>query len=225
VAIYATAPVVSTGLVVRKCLLACLHALIEPKFPFAPKRTFAMNHLEQLVAEWLQYNGYFVRCSVQVGPRPRGGFEGELDVVGIHVVNRRMLHVECSLDGDSKARREERFSAKFERGRRFREHVFPGLPLPEELVQVALLQFPNTNVSTVGGQRLLSVREFVQEIFVGLQGTSPSSGAVSSSLPLLRTLQLAADAAQFAPNGNRLIGTKDSQNPISRTPVVSEGRR
>ena len=33
-----------------------------------------MNHLEQLVAEWLQYNGYFVRVSVPVGPRPKGGF-------------------------------------------------------------------------------------------------------------------------------------------------------
>jgi hypothetical protein len=37
-----------------------------------------MNHLEQLVAEWLQYNGYFVRLSVQVGGRARGGYEGEL---------------------------------------------------------------------------------------------------------------------------------------------------
>ncbi len=44
-----------------------------------------VNHLEQLVAEWLQFNGYYVRVSVQVGPRPKGGFEGELDVVGIRL--------------------------------------------------------------------------------------------------------------------------------------------
>ena len=44
-----------------------------------------MNHLEQLVAEWLQYRGYFVRVSVPVGARPNGGFEGELDVVGLHL--------------------------------------------------------------------------------------------------------------------------------------------
>jgi len=43
-----------------------------------------MNHLEQLVAEWLQYKEYFVRVSVPVGPRSQGGFEGELDVVGIN---------------------------------------------------------------------------------------------------------------------------------------------
>jgi hypothetical protein len=43
-----------------------------------------MNHLEQLIGEWLQYKGYFVRVSVPLGPRPKGGFEGELDVVALN---------------------------------------------------------------------------------------------------------------------------------------------
>ena len=30
-----------------------------------------MNHLEQLVAEWLQFNHYFVTVSVPVGPVTR----------------------------------------------------------------------------------------------------------------------------------------------------------
>jgi hypothetical protein len=41
-----------------------------------------MNHLEQLASEWLEYNDYIVRGSIPVGPRPQGGYEGELDVVG-----------------------------------------------------------------------------------------------------------------------------------------------
>jgi hypothetical protein len=52
-----------------------------------------VNHLEQLVSEWLQYNGYFVRVSVQVGARARGGFEGELDVVALNPVTQHLLHV------------------------------------------------------------------------------------------------------------------------------------
>lgn len=71
-----------------------------------------MNHLEQLVAEWLQYRGYFVRTAVLVGPRPKGGFEGELDVVGLHVANQHLMHVECSLDALSWADRERRFAKK-----------------------------------------------------------------------------------------------------------------
>ncbi len=37
-----------------------------------------MNFIESLIAEWLAYNGYFVRRNVKVGRRPEGGWEGEL---------------------------------------------------------------------------------------------------------------------------------------------------
>jgi hypothetical protein len=169
-----------------------------------------MNHLEQLVAEWLQYNGYFVRVSVQVGARSKGGFEGELDVVGIHVVRQHLIHVECSLDALSRAAREIKFNAKFERGRRFIKDVFKGMTLPDEPEQVVVLQFPNAGVRTVGGVRLVSVRELVHEILEGLKGTSPISGAVPSNLPLLRTLQLAADAtAKGALSEHRIIPAHD----------------
>jgi hypothetical protein len=33
-----------------------------------------MNHLEALTAEWLNYNGYFVRTAVKVGKRAKGGW-------------------------------------------------------------------------------------------------------------------------------------------------------
>ncbi len=36
------------------------------------------NFLEQLVAEWYEHQGYFVRRNVQVGKRTKGGYEGEL---------------------------------------------------------------------------------------------------------------------------------------------------
>lgn len=145
-----------------------------------------MNHLEQLVSEWLQYRGYFVRTSVQVGPRPNGGFEGELDVVGVHLGQQRLIHVECSLDALSMAQREERFALKFERGRRFIQKVFDGFTLPTTLEQVAVLQFPNTSVHAFGAARIISVRDLVHEIYAGLANTTPASGAVPVTLPLLR---------------------------------------
>jgi len=46
-----------------------------------------MNHLEQLVTEWYEYRGYFVRRNVQVGPRLKGEYECELDVVAFHPHN------------------------------------------------------------------------------------------------------------------------------------------
>ena len=164
-----------------------------------------MNHLEQLVAEWLQYNGYFVRVAVQVGARPMGGFEGELDVVGVNLVRKHLIHVECSLDAESWQKRQQKFTGKFERGRRFIKDVFKGLPVPEVPDQVLVLQFASGNVREVGGGRLIIVRELIHEIYDGLKGTSPVSGAVSSNLPLLRTLQLAADASKGSLTDHRLL--------------------
>lgn len=162
-----------------------------------------MNHLEQLVSEWLQYNGYFVRTSVPVGPRPNGGYEGELDVVGFCPSKAHLLHVECSLDSLPWKQREDRFSKKFERGRRYIGQVFQGIAIPDTPDQIALLQYASDSPRTLGGARLVNVKQFIAEIFDGLRDTSPASGAVPSNLPLLRTLQLAAhsdhairDAAQ-----------------------------
>jgi hypothetical protein len=156
-----------------------------------------MNHLEQLVAEWLQYNRYFVRVSVQVGPRSHGGFEGELDVVGINLATHHLIHIECSLDALSDAQRQDRFAAKFARGRKYIRDVFQGFDIPETLDQIAVLQFSSGKIRQVGGARVVTVRELIHEINQGLEGTSPASKAVSSNLPLLRTLQLAADAAKY----------------------------
>lgn len=73
-----------------------------------------MNHLEELTKEWLEYRGYFVRQSVLVGPRTKGGYEGELDIVALNPVTRHLLHIECSLDALAWDKRELRFAAKFE---------------------------------------------------------------------------------------------------------------
>ena len=166
-----------------------------------------MNHLEQLVAEWLQYRGYFVRMSVQVGPLPHGGFEGELGVVGFYPKGEHLLHVECSLDAESWAEKDRRFRTKFERGRKFAHKLFPGLSVPKTLDQVAVIQISGTDRREVGGHRLITVRDLVHEIFAGLEGKSPLKGAVPSNLPLLRTLQVAADAVKGTATERRLIPT------------------
>jgi hypothetical protein len=99
-----------------------------------------MNHLEQLVSEWLQYNGYFVKSGVRVGKRKEGGFKGELDVVGLHIPNQHLIHVECSLEAESREKREKKFGPKFARGQEYVKTLFPKLALPTDLDQVVLLQ-------------------------------------------------------------------------------------
>ena len=38
-----------------------------------------MNHLEQVVAEWFTYTGYFVRSNIKMNPRPNGGYDDEIE--------------------------------------------------------------------------------------------------------------------------------------------------
>jgi hypothetical protein len=58
----------------------------------------ASNFLEQLVAEWYQYQDYFVRTNIRVGRRAKGGHEGELDVVGFNPALGKLVHIETSMD-------------------------------------------------------------------------------------------------------------------------------
>lgn len=154
------------------------------------------NHLEDLTAEWLEFNGYFVRKSVLVGKREKGGHEGELDVVAVHPDTKHLLHVECSLDADTWETRERRFTAKFERGRRHIVSLFGGLDIDAEPDQVALLQLGGGPRTHVGGGRIVWVADFIADILAGLSTRSPDKMAVPSTLPLIRTMQLAAQPAR-----------------------------
>jgi len=66
------------------------------------------NHLEQLVAEWYEFRKYFVRRNINVGKRPQGGYECELDIVAFHPELKKIAHIETSLDADSWKEREEK---------------------------------------------------------------------------------------------------------------------
>ena len=169
------------------------------------------NHLEQLTAEWLEFRGYFVRQSVLVGPRDRGGYEGELDIVAVNPSTGHLLHVECSLDALSWEKREERFAAKFERGRRYVPSLFTGLDLPSNLDQVGLFLMAGGVRKEVGGGRVVRVADFICEITNYLSRFRPEKSAVPSGLPLLRTLQLAAHFGSTSLSNTPLIPATDSQ--------------
>jgi len=51
----------------------------------------AINFLEALISEWLEYKGMFVRNNVFVGPREKVGYECELDVVAIDLNEKKTL--------------------------------------------------------------------------------------------------------------------------------------
>ncbi len=71
------------------------------------------SHLETLIHEYLEWQGYLVRRNVKVGRRAKGGWEMELDLIGYNPTTMHLVHYEPSLDAFSWDKRELRFKKKF----------------------------------------------------------------------------------------------------------------
>jgi hypothetical protein len=150
----------------------------------------ANNFLEQLVSEWYEYKGYFVRRNVPVGRRAGGGYESDLDVVAFKPSPRHLVHVEPSMDAESWEKRERRFRQKFDAGRKHIPALFPGIDLPDEIEQIAILAFASKiNHPTLGGGKVLLVSDLLREIMEDLGEKKIASNAVPEHHALLRTLQ------------------------------------
>ena len=151
-----------------------------------------MSHLEDLICQYYEWQGYIVRRNVKVGRLLRGGWEGELDVVAYHPESQNLVHLEPSVDGLSWADRETRFFKKFRAGKKYIfKEVLPWLDASTPLKQVAVLVSRGAAHDTVGGGEVLTIDEITKEI----RGKVASEGAmVSAAIPeqfdLLRTIQL-----------------------------------
>jgi hypothetical protein len=150
------------------------------------------NFLESLVAEWYEFKGYFVRRNVRVGKRPRGGFEGELDVVAFNPAENRLVHIEVSSDADSWLTRESRLKRKFECGRKYIGEVFIGITLPDiEPIAIFNEVRGKRHPSIIASGQLLPMDEFLRKVREGL----PSSyqQVIHEKFVILRALQLAQE--------------------------------
>ena len=168
----------------------------------------AGNHLEELVAEWYQHEGYFVRRNVQVGPREKGGYACELDIVAFHPGKEKLVHVEPSLDSDGWEKREARYRKKFEAGKRYIPSLFEGLTLPPKPEQIALFVYGGGGRTELAGGRVMFIREFMRLILqtirktrVGNRERRVDNAAIPEEYPLLRTLQFAAQYWPLSPAG------------------------
>ena len=150
----------------------------------------ANNFLEQLVCEWYEYRGYFVRRNVPVGKRTRGGYEVELDIVAFHAARRHLVHIEPSMDAESWDKRERAFKKKFDAGLRYIPELFPHSDLPNDIEQIAIFAFASrTNHPTLAGRKVLLVSDLMREIMEDLSDSKSASTPIPEHQPILRTLQ------------------------------------
>ena len=150
----------------------------------------AGNYLEELVSEWYQFTGYFVRQNVLVGRRKKGGYDCELDIVAFHPTKKHIIHIEPSMDCHPWGTREKRFRKKFDAGRKHIPKIFEGFDLPSKIEQVALLVYASkANHQSVGGGSIMLISELLAQIIADISGLDLSNNAIPEHFTNLRTIQ------------------------------------
>lgn len=162
-----------------------------------------MSHLESLIVEYLDWQGYLVRRNTKVGRLRHGGWEMELDVIGYNPHTNDLVHYEPSIDALSWEVRESRYRKKMDAARKliFRE-VFSWLKPDTPLRQIAVFISHPKNRHTIAGAEIASIDEVVAEIRGKVLACGPASrSAISENYPLLRTMQL-SHCGYFKPAPN-----------------------
>ena len=151
-----------------------------------------MSHLETLIAEYLELQGYLIKRNTKMGKLGHGGWSMELDVVGYHPGQNVIKHYEPSVDAHKWAVREQRYQRKFEDGRRYiLQDMFPWLPASTPLKQYAIFPSRSRDRTHVAGGEVMTIDELMTEIrgFVRQRG-AVCRNAIPEQYPLLRTIQL-----------------------------------
>ena len=152
-----------------------------------------MYHLETLIAEYLEWQGYLVRRNTKVGRLKHGGWEMELDIVAFHPQTQDLVHYEPSIDALSWEKREARHAKKFQAGKRYiLKELFSWLSPATSIRQIALfISHPRGRDSLAGGV-IVSIDELLAEIRGKIVTCGPMArNAISEQFPLLRTIQMA----------------------------------
>jgi len=152
-----------------------------------------MNFIEELIAEWYEYKGYFVRRNVRVGKRVRGGHDGELDIVAFNPITKHLIHIEPSADTDSWEQRERRYRKKFDLGKTHIPKLFEGFKIPKVIEQHAVFMWGSKTQEKLGGGHVHLLIDYFKEIKRELSNKRTSQEIVPENLPLIRTLHLYID--------------------------------
>lgn len=151
-----------------------------------------MNFLENLAAEWYEYNGYFVRQNVKFGKRKAGGWKGEMDVIAYNANNKTFLHIETSTDSDARAKRERRFRRKFIDASQYYKEIFHFNGKAKQIAIISFRMSMPKDLNFGNGIEIKTIPQFMREIVTNLSIKDPRKDVISENYPLLRAIQFSS---------------------------------
>jgi hypothetical protein len=149
-----------------------------------------MNFLEQLAAEWYEYEGYFVRSNVRTRKRTKGGFDVELDVLAYDLPNNALLHVETSGAADSWEEHKRRFLTKKFILTKGEYEAIIGCKVDKirKIAVVAYARSTKAELNWVRDIEVILIPDFMREIAGKLRSKHFTHEAVPEGFPLLRAI-------------------------------------
>ncbi len=151
-----------------------------------------MNFLEQLVSEWYEYQGCFVRSNVRTRKRKKGGWDVELDVLAFNPKDGTLLHVETSGGSESWVERKKRFlTKKFILSTEEYETIV-GRKI-NGIRKIALVSYSHsTKADLKWGKNIevLLIPDLLKQIAEKLRSQDPMRESVPEGFPILRAMQM-----------------------------------
>ena len=147
-----------------------------------------MNFLEQLAAEWYEFNGFFVRTNVRLGKREKGGFTGEIDVVAYNPKDRTMIHVETSTAAGKKSEIATRLLRQFKVASEQYDSLFDFKP--KDIKKIAIVGTARTITMDIGEDiEVYSIPQFIRMVSESMKKHPLQGEAIPEGFPLLRSMQ------------------------------------
>ena len=150
-----------------------------------------MYFLEQIVAEWYAYTGYFVRTNIKFGKREKGGWKGEMDVIAFHPIEKTLIHIETSMDAEPWLSRKSKFQRKFKDAKDHYHDLFKFEINKIQQIAIVGVGKPKTPVDFGDEIKIILIPDFFKTITSHLSTINPMESAIPEQYPLLRAIQFA----------------------------------
>lgn len=153
-----------------------------------------MNFLEQVVAEWFTFTGYFVRTNIKVNPRASGGYANEIDVLAYQPLTKELIHAEPSWDANSWSERRTRYlEKKFVFSDNQYREMIGGAEISRirKLAITGGVRSAKSSLDWGCGIEVVLIPSFIRQITEALATRSPLNDAVPEGFPILRGMQFA----------------------------------